>query len=80
MKWLLVFFAKTLLGLVLACIVYLVMFRIWWGSGCFRWDPGAGWKAPSHCGVLSGVLQVVNWIAFGSALFFPLYLLGKEKR
>jgi hypothetical protein len=80
MKWLLVFFARILLGLVLACAVYLIMFRIWMEAGCFRWDPGAGWWPPSHCGFLSGVFRVVSWITFGSALLFPLYLLGKENR
>lgn len=77
MKWL-VFCGRVLLGLVLACVFFLVSSRLFMATSCWRWDPESGWKPPWGCGFLSGVLRTANWIALGSALLLPLYLLTKK--
>lgn len=78
-EWLLALFARTLLGVILACIVYVLVARYaWMGLGCFRSDPGAGWKPPLNCGVVSGLLGVFLPVTCGVAFFLP-FLLGKRR-
>lgn len=80
MKWLLALF-PALLGLLLVLVIYLVLFRyVWMESGCFKWDPGSGWRPPGHCRRLSGVLKIVTVIGVGAALLIPLAMVGKRTR
>jgi len=78
-EWLLVLFARILFGVILACIVYMLVARYaWMGLGCFRWDPGAKWRPPLTCGVISGLLGVFLPVTCGVAFFLP-FLLGKRR-
>ena len=78
-EWLLVFFTKILVGLILACVMYVLVARYaWMGLGCFHSDPGAGWRPPLICGVLSGILGVFLPVTCGVAFFLP-FLLGKRR-